>query len=71
MERLKYGTEWLVSRHNENELYKVKHLENGKWRTMIHHDNLEFIKSWLCYSYGVLRPEELSPEYRQYHLEVV
>jgi len=61
MERYKYGSFWKITRHNENERYKVKRLnEQGKWELMITHDNLDFIKAWLC-SNGVLRREELSP----------
>ena len=59
MERHQWGAYWKATKH-ENERYKVKHLnESGKWDLMITHDNIHFIRAWLC-SRGVLRKEELS-----------
>lgn len=60
MERYIYGSYWKITRHNEHERYKVKYLkENGKWDLMITHDNLDFIKAWLC-AEGVIKQEELN-----------
>ena len=62
MDRLQYGADWRITRHNEYERWKVKHRKpNGKWELMITHDDIDFIKAWLC-AEGVLRRQELSSE---------